>query len=718
MRARFPDRSGTVDRDGVEVYWELHGDDPATTDRPTYLFLPTWSIVHSRVWRMQLPYLALHGAAITFDGRGNGRSGRPQGSDAYLPSVFADDALAVLDAVGAERVVAVGLSAGAFWLLDLMDRAPERLRGAVFIAPALAFGSVPEGRDTPPFDERPPEFVGWARYNRHAWLEDYDGFVHFFMRQCFSEPHSSKPIDDAVAWARETTPDVLLDTRFDEAQHASETVLQPEGARRIAREFDEPVLVLHGSDDHLIAPDGSVELAELTGGRLLVIDGGGHVPAGRDPVRVNLELRAFAEGLVAPGAATASWPRARARPQRVLFVSSPIGLGHIQRDLAIVRELRRLRPGLEVHWWAQHPVTQVLEQAGEYVHPASHAMASESRHWENESRDHELHAFYAFRRMDEILATNFMLFRDLVAAEPYDLWIGDESWEVDHFLHENPEEKRAPYVFLTDVIGFLPVDPDGDPREVELTADYNAEMIAQRARYPWVRDLSLYVGEYDDLPDASFGPGLPRIRDWARTWFEEVGYVLPFDPAALGEPRELRGRLGHPSDGPLYVAAVGGTAVGAPLLERVAYAFDALRARRPDARMLMVTGPRIDPNDLPAVPRLDKRAYVHDLYEHLAAADAAVVQGGLSTTMELVAARRPFTYLPLRKHWEQLHHVRARLDRHGVTPPMDFASADPDGLSEALEALPESPARYAPVPRDGAARAALRIATLLGSRPG
>ncbi|HMA37999.1 MAG TPA: hypothetical protein VKY74_26350 [Chloroflexia bacterium] len=226
--------------------------------------------------------------------------------------------------------------------------------------------------------------------------------------------------------------------------------------------------------------------------------------------------------------------------------------------------LRAQVPDLEIHWWAQHPVTRVLEEAGEQIHPASRPMASESAHWEQKSTGHELHAFYAFRRMDEIFLYNFMLFHDAVRQEPYDLWIGDESWEVDYYLHENPELKRAPYVFLTDVIGFLPVDPGGDPHEVGVCADYNAEMIAQRARYPRVRDLSLYVGEYEDLPEVPFGPGLPGIRAWARTWFEPVGYVLPFDPAAYRDPVALRARLGYAEGGPLLFAAVGGPVAGNP----------------------------------------------------------------------------------------------------------------------------------------------------------
>ena len=92
------------------------------------------------------------------------------------------------------------------------------------------------------------------------------------------------------------------------------------------------------------------------------------------------------------------------------------------------------------------------------------------------------------RRMDEILAANFMVFHDVVREERYDLWIGDEAWELDYYLHENPSEKRVPYVWLTDFVGFLPMD-DGDARESFLTADFNAQMIDHIAEHPEVRDL-------------------------------------------------------------------------------------------------------------------------------------------------------------------------------------------------------------------------------------
>ncbi len=408
-----------------------------------------------------------------------------------------------------------------------------------------------------------------------------------------------------------------------------------------------------------------------------------------------------------------TWHHALTRPRRAIFVSSSIGLGHIQRDLAVARELRELVPDLEIHWWAQHPVTAVLQAAGEIIHPKSHLQALESAHWEEESSQHELHAFYAFRRMDKILVANFMLFHEAVQETPYDVWIGDESWEVDYFLHENPELKSVPYVFLTDVIGFLPVDPTGDPREAALCADYNAEMIEQRARYPWLRDRSLYIGEYDELPEASLGPGLPDVRDWARDWFAAVGYVLSFDPLEYRDSQALRAKLGYGTGYPLLFTAVGGTAVGRNLLERVIEGFALLKEDVPDARMVMITGPRIASTDLPEAPGLEKRPYVHNLFEHLACADAAIVQGGLSTAMELVAVRRPFAYVPLRKHFEQQTYVSHRLRHYGVQDRLEYENLTPCRVGETLRRLIGAPVTYREVPRDGPRRAALEIAALL-----
>ena len=227
------------------------------------------------------------------------------------------------------------------------------------------------------------------------------------------------------------------------------------------------------------------------------------------------------------------------RPKRALYLSSPIGLGHARRDLAIARELRRQVPGLEIDWLAQDPVTRVLEAEGERIHPASAWLANESAHIERESAEHDLHAFQAIRRMDEILIANFMVFHDVVREQPYDLWVGDEAWELDYFLHENPEEKRAAYVWLTDFVGWLPM-PDGGEREAFLTADYNAEMIEHIDRFPRLRDRAVFVGNPDDIVPDRFGPGLPAIRDWVEGHLRLLRLRHRVRPGRPWRPRRAR----------------------------------------------------------------------------------------------------------------------------------------------------------------------------------
>lgn len=408
-----------------------------------------------------------------------------------------------------------------------------------------------------------------------------------------------------------------------------------------------------------------------------------------------------------------TWTRALSRRRRALFLSSPIGLGHAQRDLAIAVELRALHPDLEIDWLAQHPVTTVLEVRGERVHPLSDALASESAHITAESAEHDLNAFQAIRRMDEILVANFMVFHDAVTEGEYDLVIGDEAWDVDHFLHENPELKRTAFAWLTDFVGWLPM-PEGGDREAFLTADYNAEMIEHVERFPRIRDRAIFVGDPDDIVPDDFGPGLPSIRDWTERHYAFSGYVTGFDPGPLIERRDdLRRELGYQPDERVVIVTVGGSGVGEALLRRVIAACPDAARRVNGLRMIAVAGPRIDPSILDAPRGVEVRAYVPELYRHLAACDLAVVQGGLTTTMELAAARRPFLYFPLRNHFEQNRHVRHRLERYGAGRCMDYAVSAPEVIAEAIADEIDRPVDWRPVERDGAARAAALIAPLI-----
>jgi predicted glycosyltransferase len=322
--------------------------------------------------------------------------------------------------------------------------------------------------------------------------------------------------------------------------------------------------------------------------------------------------------------------------------------------------------------------------------------------------------------MDEILLANFMVFHDVIREDAYDLWIGDEAWELDYYLHENPEQKRTPYAWLTDFVGWLPM-PDGGDHEAFLTGDYNEEMIEHIARFPRLRDQAVFVGNPEDIVPERFAPHLPAIRGWTEEHYGFAGYITGFDPAEFGDRAALRDELGYREDEQVCIVTVGGSGVGGDLLRRVIGAFPAAKELVPALRMIVVAGPRIDPMTLPAHEGLEVRAYVHQLYRHLAACDLAVVQGGLTTSMELTANRRPFLYFPLRHHFEQNFHVRHRLARYDAGRCMDFDAETPETIAAAIAETIGQRVGYGPVETDGAARAAALIAPLLeegkGRRP-
>ncbi len=444
--ARARTARARVEVDGVGIAYEVFG----TGDR-TIVLAPAWAIVNSHFWKGQVPFLARRFRVVTWDAPGTGRSDRTEDPAHHGRGVR--DAVAVLDATETERALLVGLSLGAAIALFAATLHPDRVAGVVALAstiPQLVRGHAWFEQS---FEEDPGTDEGWDRYTRGSWHRDYPGFVEHFAREMLPEPHSEKLVDDIVGWGLDAGLGVLEAT-----MDAAPGYRSREQAEQLVAGARCPVLVIHGDEDAISPLACGERVAELTGGELVVFEGSGHALNGRDPVRVNALIEDFAEHVLGvPPRPPRRWTRALARGKRALLVSSPIGLGHARRDLAIAHELRRLVPGLEIDWLAQHPLTAALEAAGERVHPASAGLASESAHLEALSGAHTLPVFQAIREMDEILVANYMIFRDVVRDTPYDVWIGDESWDVDHFLHENPEDKRAPFAFLTDFVGWLPL---------------------------------------------------------------------------------------------------------------------------------------------------------------------------------------------------------------------------------------------------------------------
>jgi pimeloyl-ACP methyl ester carboxylesterase len=297
-RARYPDAEGYVERDGIRVFYEVYGE-----GEPAIFMLPTWSIIHSRCWKGQIPYLARHFRVLCCDPRGNGRSDRPRRPDAYLEEEFAADALAVMDATGTERAILVSVSRGAERSMLLAADNPERVAGMVTIAPAVPLApAAPRASAAAMFERALLSYEGWDKWNANYWRQDYRDFVAFFFDQIFTEPHSTKQWDDATGWALETDPETLVASQL-------ATRLGDEAAvAALLERIECPMLVIHGTEDAVRPYASGAAFARLAGAPLVTLEGSGHAPQARIPVRVNLLIREFVESLPAtkpPAAALA-----------------------------------------------------------------------------------------------------------------------------------------------------------------------------------------------------------------------------------------------------------------------------------------------------------------------------------------------------------------------------------------------------------------------------
>lgn len=272
-------------RSGQRIHWQEFG----AGDR-SLLLLPTWSIVHSDFWRWQVPYFAEFFRVITFDGLGNGASDRPRDLDLYGDLMFAEDAVAVLDACGVEQAAIAGSSQGGPWALAMAALHPERVSAAVFIAPnvPLAPGHPERVAANASFDEELEDHSGWASCNRAYWLSNFPDFLQFFFSQCFTEPDSADEVGHFLEMGLQTTPAVLLAT-----VGSGRGDLTAELTRDFAGQIRCPSLVIHGDADAITPLARGRELARLSGAELVVMPGSGHEPHVRNPERANPLIEAF-----------------------------------------------------------------------------------------------------------------------------------------------------------------------------------------------------------------------------------------------------------------------------------------------------------------------------------------------------------------------------------------------------------------------------------------
>jgi len=281
-RARYPDDAGFAERDGGRIWWESygHGD-------PPIVFVPPWQIVHSRIWKAQIPDLARRHRVVTWDARGNGRSDRPRDPVVHTGRARANDLEAVLDAAGIESAVLIGLSSAASPIVIYAAAHPERVGRLVFVCPATPLGQP--GPDVP-FEEPLDDDDGWNKENIHFWRRDFRAYLEFFFSEVFPEPHSTKQREDAVGYGLTTDVETLAATVRAPAS------FDVDSYRAMCASIRCPTLVIQGTDERITHVTQGTGLAEaIPGARVVLVEGAGHAPNLRDPVRITLLIRAFLE---------------------------------------------------------------------------------------------------------------------------------------------------------------------------------------------------------------------------------------------------------------------------------------------------------------------------------------------------------------------------------------------------------------------------------------
>lgn len=397
--------------------------------------------------------------------------------------------------------------------------------------------------------------------------------------------------------------------------------------------------------------------------------------------------------------------------KRILYVSGSIGLGHVTRDLAIANHLHKQYPEVELSWLAAHPATIPLKEAGEKLLPEADKYADVNFSAEKAAKDFEMNILAYGRKVTKQFSRNVKVIKQVVGREHFDLVIGDETYEFAIALAIKYISLQAPFVMIYDFLGMDSVTPN--PFEKLEVSFFNRVWTwTDRRLFSSQKNLALFAGEPEDIFDKSLGLFLANRREHALKYYKFTGHILPFDPAEYADKTKIREKLGYGSE-PLVICSIGGTAIGKDLLELCGRACPIIRRQIPDLRMVLVCGPRLSIDSLEVPDGVEVKGYVPGLYEHFAASDLVIVQGGGTATLELTALRRPFLYFPLANHCEQQIHVAKRLDRHQAGIKMVYSQTTPEILAGKVIKNLGKNVDYPPIAVQGAQKAVMLIGEFL-----
>jgi len=397
--------------------------------------------------------------------------------------------------------------------------------------------------------------------------------------------------------------------------------------------------------------------------------------------------------------------------KKILYVSGSIGLGHVTRDLAIAKQLRKQFAEVELCWLACHPATLLLNEAGEKLLPEADIYANANIHAENTAKGFEMNTLKYALHESKILKHNLKIYKKIFNRERFDLVISDEAYDLITALAMKFIRLEAPFVMIYDFLGMDSVTKNPFEKLLLNTVNYTWTKW-DRKLFSGEKNLALFAGEPEDVPNKKLGFFHPNRREHAREFYNFTGYVLPFEPVEYADKTKIRTKLGYGPE-PLIVCSIGGTSIGKDLLELCGQAYPIIKQKVPNLRMVLICGPRLATDELKVPEEVEVKGYVPSLYEHFAASDLAIVQGGGTTTIELTALNRPFLYFPLSMHCEQQIHVAGRLARHQAGIKMVYSQTTAETLADMVIGNLGKEVNYPSIPINGAKKAAQFISELI-----
>ena len=346
----------------------------------------------------------------------------------------------MLDAAGAADCVLVCHCAPVACRAAARRRAPRAgPRRVLHVAGAADHAAAARAHRATPSTPSCPTYEGWAKANRHYWARDFRGYLEFFFDRCFTEPHSTKQIEDSVAWALETTPETLALTidapgpgprrdrrparrgcpaRCSSSRATRTGSSRPTAGRRSPRP---PAPSWSSSRTSATAPTPAIRCASTE------------------------LLRDFAERAYGRATGAAPWRRAVGRPRRALYrLLADRPRSRLARRRHRARAARAApRPGDRLAGAGPgHARARGVRRADPPRERAAGQRVAPHRRRVARARAQRLPGVAAHGR--DPAGQLHGLPTTSVRDDPYDLWIGDEAWELDYYLHENPELKTRP----------------------------------------------------------------------------------------------------------------------------------------------------------------------------------------------------------------------------------------------------------------------------------